>query len=92
MIRKVGIFQCEPCGHRHSAARAELVALAIQFDGCDVERLGVGEKRSDQQQFHDSSLIVFGAIWDVASMPPRPMVSTAVDGTMTMAPFSLMAS
>ena len=28
----------------------------------------------------------------VASMPPRPMVSTAEEGTMTIAPFSLMAS
>ena len=28
----------------------------------------------------------------VARVPPRPMVSTAVDGTMTIAPFSLTAS
>ena len=28
----------------------------------------------------------------VASMPPRPMVSTADEGTMTIAPFSLTAS
>ena len=26
------------------------------------------------------------------SMPPKPMVSTAVEGTTTIAPFSLMAS
>src|SRR5580704_11105105 len=28
----------------------------------------------------------------VARVPPRPMVSTAVEGTITIAPFSLMAS
>src|SRR5437588_12001269 len=28
----------------------------------------------------------------VASMPPRPMVSTAEEGTMTIEPFSLIAS
>ena len=28
----------------------------------------------------------------VASIPPKPMVSTAEEGTITMAPFSLIAS
>ena len=34
----------------------------------------------------------FGDSVEVASMPPRPMVSTAEEGTITMAPFSLIAS
>src|SRR5438552_6975970 len=58
------------------------------------EREQPGEQA--QQSNHDPHIeppyLVCPASAVVASSPPSPIVSTAVDGTITIAPFSLIAS
>ena len=68
------------------------MVLLIDFDG-NAERLSDSKNRVPErltERFFILAYCLLSAA--VPSRPPRPMVSTADDGTITIEPFSFMAS
>src|ERR1700677_2212855 len=69
----------------------------VHSDRCDLERLRPADAGDQDESACARHCCLSWSYWFlasevVASIPPSPIVSTADDGTITIAPFSLMAS